>query len=102
MILADALRSHVMMSESTAVTTVDRPATLRADEVHVWYVFSDRLTEPRLLERYAAMLTSDERARRDRYMFAKDRHQFVVTRGLLRTLLARYLALDPAGCTFVT
>jgi phosphopantetheinyl transferase len=38
------------------------------------------------------MMSADERARHERFMFAKDRHQILVTRGVLRTLLARYTA----------
>ena len=74
---------------------------LSAADVHVWYVFSDAVRDPRLLERYAAMLTTEERARHDRFAFARDRHQFLVTRGVLRTLVAGYLEIEPAACTFV-
>ena len=70
-------------------------------EVHVWYVFSDRVDDAALLQRYAAMMSADERARHDRFMFAAHRHQFLVTRGVLRTLLAGYLEIEPADCAFV-
>lgn len=73
---------------------------LSATEVHVWYVFSDRVNDAGVLQRYAAMMSPDERARHGRFVFAKDRHQFLVTRGVLRTLLARYLEIEPAGCSF--
>jgi 4'-phosphopantetheinyl transferase len=70
------------------------------DGVDVWYVFSDEVRDPQILERYAALMTPDERARRDRFVFPRDRHQFLVTRGLLRTLIGQYLQTDPAGCAF--
>jgi len=70
------------------------------DGVDVWYVFSDEVRDPRILERYAALMTPEERARRDRFVFPRDRHQFLVTRGLLRTLIGQYLQTDPAGCAF--
>ena len=61
---------------------------------------SDQVRDAALLERCAAMLTADERARHDRFVFAKDRHQFLVTRGTIRSLAARYLGVDPAACRF--
>jgi len=70
------------------------------DGVHVWYVFSDEVRDPPLLERYAALMTREERARHDRFVFARDRHQFLVTRGVLRTLIGQYLQIDPAACAF--
>jgi len=46
------------------------------------------------------MLAPDERARRGRFVFEKDRHQFLVTRGMIRTLVGQYLDVDPAACRF--
>jgi 4'-phosphopantetheinyl transferase len=75
---------------------------LNPDDVHVWYVRSDRVVDPGVLGQYEATLSADERARRDRFVFEKDRRQFLVTRGVLRTLLGRYLGADPRACEFVT
>ncbi len=65
----------------------------RGDEVHVWWAALD---VPRwraaVLER---TLGADERLRADRYRFESDRRRFVVRRGLLRLLLARYVGCDP-------
>jgi len=71
------------------------------DDVHLWYARSDEIRDAATLERFAALMTPEERARRDRFVFEKDRHQFVVTRGMIRTLVGRYLAVDPAACAFV-
>jgi 4'-phosphopantetheinyl transferase len=75
---------------------------LNPDEVHVWYVFSDRVTEPGLLQRFAGTLGLDEAARRDRFVFDRDRHQFLVTHGVLRTLVSDYLGTSPSDCSFTT
>ena len=68
--------------------------------VDVWYVFSDEVRDPRLLAHYAAIMTPDEHARHDRFVFPRDRHQFLVTRGVVRTLIADYLRIAPAACEF--
>ena len=70
-------------------------------EVHLWYVFSDRLTDPALLAGYQALLSTEERARGQRFHFAKDRHQFLVTRVLARTTLSRYVGVPPEAWSFV-
>jgi 4'-phosphopantetheinyl transferase len=76
-------------------------ATLREDEVHVWYVPLDEADDPSLLGRYGQLLSADERARLSRFVQAKDRHQYVVARGLLRTTLSRYADVPPTAWTFV-
>jgi 4'-phosphopantetheinyl transferase len=79
---------------------VSRVGELTDDVVHLWYVLSDAVTDPALLARYAALMAPDERARHDRFVFQKDRHQFLVTRGTIRTLIGRVLGVDPADCVF--
>jgi 4'-phosphopantetheinyl transferase len=73
---------------------------LKPGDVHVWYVFSGQVTDAGLLRRFAAMLTPDETARRERFVFDRDRHQFLVTRGVLRTLVSNYIGISPADCVF--
>jgi 4'-phosphopantetheinyl transferase len=72
-----------------------------ADDVRVWYVLSDDVRDAATLERYAALLSPDERVRRERFVFERDRHQFLVTRGFVRTLIGRELGADPATLAFV-
>jgi 4'-phosphopantetheinyl transferase len=79
---------------------VTRFGELTDGAVHLWYVLSDAVTDPALLERYAAMMAPEERARHDRFAFQKDRHQFLVTRGTIRTLIGCALGVDPAACVF--
>ncbi len=72
--------------------------TLASDEVHVWRARLDRPDEEvQALER---TLTADERARAMRYRFLKDRVHFTVARGILRTLLGRYLMRQPSELQF--
>jgi 4'-phosphopantetheinyl transferase len=69
-------------------------------EVAVYYVFSDAVRDAALLERYAAMMSAEERARQERFVFEYDRHQFLVTRGVVRTLIGTLLGIAPRDCAF--
>ena len=61
-------------------------------EVHVWREALDRpYTE---IEQLLQILSPDEQQRSQRFRFEKDREKFVVARGLLRTILARYLSVS--------
>ena len=66
-----------------------RNLILGDEEVHVWRAALDvQATQVQSLRR---TLTADERARAERFHFQKDRKHFIVARGLLRTILGRYL-----------
>lgn len=67
---------------------------LNPGEVHVWRAGLD-VPETRVAE-YRQVLAEDERARADRFHFERDRRRFTVARGVLRSLLGRYLGM-PAG-----
>ena len=69
-------------------------------DVHLWHVFSDAVTDPELLDRYEGLLSDDERKRRQRFAFERDRHQFLVTRALVRTVLSSYTGDDPQALVF--
>jgi 4'-phosphopantetheinyl transferase len=57
--------------------------------VEVWRGSLD--AEPHVRQRLEAMLSDDEQERAGRFRFERDRARFVVGRGLLRALLARYV-----------
>jgi 4'-phosphopantetheinyl transferase len=73
---------------------------LRPGEAHVWFARSDEVRDADTLACYAAMMSPAEMARHDRFVFDRSRHQFLVTRGMIRSLVARYLDVDPAACAF--
>jgi len=68
--------------------------TLTADVVHVWCATLDQPATR--LEQLWHTLTRDERLRADRFHFERDRRRFIAGRGLLRTILGRYLRCEPA------
>lgn len=76
------------------------PLDLPRDEVHLYYALEDQIREPAVLAAYDALLTPEERARKQRYYFEKNRHEFLITRALVRSVLSRYAPVRPADWTF--
>ena len=74
-------------------------AALAPDAIHVWSVEID--ASAAVVDRLEGLLSAKEKARARQFRFEQDRRQFVVTRGLLRKLLALYLERDAAGLEFV-
>ncbi|HEY9619870.1 MAG TPA: 4'-phosphopantetheinyl transferase superfamily protein [Crinalium sp.] len=73
--------------------------TLDASEIHVWC--ADLEQSQSSIAHFAKLLSADEQAKAARFRFERDRHHYTVGRGLLRTLLGRYLNLNPAKVQFV-
>lgn len=88
------------MSEFCSHPQIDssRNLPLADDEVHVWR-FSLDLETPRV-QSLQRTLASDEQARANRFHFRRDRDRFIVARGLLRVVLARYLDTNPGQLRF--
>lgn len=61
-----------------------------SDEIHLWLAFDREIRDPDLLATYRELLTPEERQQEQRFYFEKDRHQYLVTRALTRTVLSRY------------
>ncbi len=67
--------------------------TLGWEEVHVWRA-SLELQIP-AVQRLEQSLADDEQARAEQFRFQKDRLHFIVARGILRSILGRYLGKEP-------
>jgi 4'-phosphopantetheinyl transferase len=75
------------------------PVAIRSDQVHVWRAHLDvGHSRTRELEQF---LSQDELVRANRFYFERDRNWFVVARGLLRSILGRYLDICPASVRFI-
>ncbi|MCY7273451.1 MAG: 4'-phosphopantetheinyl transferase superfamily protein [Phormidesmis sp. CAN_BIN44] len=72
---------------------------LQNDEVHVWRSTLDLPTES--IDFFAKLLSSYEQIRADRFRFVQHRERFIVGRGILRSLLGRYLQIEPAQLQFI-
>lgn len=71
---------------------------LSRDEVHVWRA---EINQPdAILQSLHQLLAPEERQRAEKFRFKKDRDQFIVSRGALRTIVGRYLKRDPVALLF--
>jgi len=70
------------------------------NEVHLWFVSPDEITNPLLIDAYRALLTEEEEARRVRYKVEHARQEFLVGRALVRTTLSRYGDIAPEAWRF--
>ena len=66
--------------------------------VHVWLTGTE-VSASRLAP-LAALLAPDEHARAGRFLYEEDRRRYTVARGVLRSILARYLEVEPAAIEF--
>lgn len=73
---------------------------LSFDEVHVWVSYPDRIRDQALLSGYESLLSPEEKARKDRFRFVQHRHQYLVSRALVRTTLSRYAPVPPERWAF--
>lgn len=71
---------------------------LQPDEVHIWRASLDR--PPYSLHALFDILSEEERERARRYGCPASRTRFVIGRGLLRTILARYRDTTPSEIRF--
>lgn len=73
---------------------------LDAGRVDVWITHLDRHIEPHLLQAYQRLLSDQERARLNRIRFEADHFAYLVSRALVRTVLSRFVGIDPAELCF--
>src|SRR5262249_19525223 len=82
--------------------STDPRLSLGSDEAHLWYAHPEEITDPHRLAALEELLSPDERERRQRFYFERDRHRFLVTRALVRTVLSRYADVPPMAWNFTT
>ncbi len=78
-----------------------RPALVLAPyDIHIWFVFPHEIRSDSILSAYKDLMSPDELERQQKFYFAKDRHQFLITRALVRTTLSRYTGIAPEDLRF--
>ncbi len=78
----------------------DWRSSLQPGSVHVWRTELDHSPERAI--RFRPSLSADEGVRADRCRTPHPQYQFVVTRGILRTLLSRYMGVPSTKIQFAT
>jgi len=73
---------------------------LHPDKVQLWFAFCDEIADQGVLADYRRLLTDEERQKEGRFHFARDRHRYLITRALVRTVLSRYAAVTPQDWRF--
>jgi len=73
---------------------------LAEPDVHVWLTRPEDITDPALLDAYENLLSDSERERRQRFRFERDRHTYLVTRALARTVLSSHSDVAPKDWVF--
>lgn len=69
-------------------------------DAHVWFASIRR--PPATVDELRALLSSDERARLERYRRSRDRRRFAVGRGVLRRLLGEWTGREPRALRLAT
>ena len=69
-------------------------------QIQVHYAFTDRFADVGQLEAFAALLSDEERARRERFRFERDRHLYLVAHALVRDRLSALTGLPPRALQF--
>jgi 4'-phosphopantetheinyl transferase len=81
---------------------VNVETSMEPDDVHIWMAFPDSIPDPALLAAYRELMTADERERQQRFRLERHRHQFLVARALVRTMLSRLGGAAPDRWRFST
>lgn len=66
---------------------------LLKDEIHLWYGCIDQAKKHIYV--FKQMMANNEMKRARNFYFTEDRSSFIVSRGILRTILACYVSIDP-------
>lgn len=73
---------------------------LTPNEIHLYFAYPGQIIETGLLEQYESLLTDEDRALMKRLFYTRHRHQFLITRALLRSSLSGYFQVEPADWQF--
>jgi len=70
--------------------------------IDLWCTFPVAISDQALLQTYQNLLSDSERKQHQQFYFAKDRHRYLITRALTRTVLSRYTSIAADQLTFAT
>ncbi|MCY1213227.1 4'-phosphopantetheinyl transferase superfamily protein [compost metagenome] len=76
--------------------------SLPAGEIHLWFCFHGDAGSPELTAACRALLSAEELSKQERFHFARDRHRYLLTRTLVRSVLSRYAPAAPQAWQFTS
>jgi 4'-phosphopantetheinyl transferase len=79
-----------------------RNLDLKPQQIDLWCAYPNYITDPALLQQYRKLLCETEQQQEQRFYFARDRHRYLVTRILVRSVLSRYAPVAPNEWRFDT
>lgn len=74
---------------------------LNQGDIHIWVSNPQSIQPAEALQLYKPLLTPKELTRQQRYQFAKDQHDALITRALIRTVLSHYANISPQDWRFI-
>jgi 4'-phosphopantetheinyl transferase len=73
---------------------------LDSGQIHLWLAWLGEITDSHLLAEYRSLLSEEERRQQMRFHFERDRHRYLVTRAMVRTVLSKYADVAPRDWRF--
>ncbi len=67
---------------------------LDSGQIHLWLAWLGEITDSRLLAEYRSLLSEEELAKQGRFHLERDRHRYLVTRAMVRTVLSNTRTLS--------
>lgn len=77
-----------------------KPIVLQPGEIHFFYTLTNEIQNKLLLDKYLEVTNKKEKSKINRYVFEKDRHNCLVTRGLQRFVLSQCTNIPPESFEF--
>jgi 4'-phosphopantetheinyl transferase len=74
--------------------------SLPAGDIHLWFCFHGDSSSAKLTEACRTLLTPEDQSKHDRFHFARDRHRYLLTRTLVRSVLSRYAPVQAPAWRF--
>lgn len=68
---------------------------IKSNEVHIWS--ASLLDHQNDISYFSSLLSQNERKQAESFRFCRDQYRFIIARGILRSLLAKYLRQDPGA-----
>jgi 4'-phosphopantetheinyl transferase len=88
-------RQNILYGVSPIDSLIHLPDKLPLDinDIHIWQGDLDLTTSE--LQNLKAILSEDELGKADRFYFPQDKNLYIATRGILRSILSKYLDTSP-------